>query len=70
MERAIKASKSVNKNAAMETAKVAKVGIDNVQEDLEYLQKRVKLMERKIKEVKRFVEERELLITILEINTG
>ena len=48
MERAIKTTKSVDKNAAMEKAKAAKVGIDNVQEELEYLQKKlVKLVERK-----------------------
>lgn len=32
MERAIKATKSVDKNSAMETAKAAKVGIYSVQE--------------------------------------
>ena len=48
MERAIKATKSVDKNSAMETAKAAKVGIYSVQEQLEYLQKKlVKVMERK-----------------------
>ena len=41
MERALKSTNVVEKNAAMETARAAKTGIDKVNEDLEYLQKRL-----------------------------
>ena len=39
MERALKSTNVVEKNAAMETAR-AKTGINKVNEELEYLQKR------------------------------
>ena len=41
MERAVKSTVVGNKNAAMETARAAKTGIDKDNEDLEYLQKRL-----------------------------
>ena len=41
MERALKSTNVVEKNAAMETARAAKTGIDKVNEELEYLQKRL-----------------------------
>ena len=43
MERAVKSTIVVGKkNAAMETARAAKTGIDKVNEELEYLQKMMK----------------------------
>ena len=41
MERVLKATNMIEKNAAMETARIAKTGIDKVNEDLEYLQKKL-----------------------------
>ena len=41
MERGIAAKKLVDKNAAFLTAKTAKEAVDNVTEELEYLQKKL-----------------------------
>jgi hypothetical protein len=41
MHRAIKASQAVDKNAALEKAKMAKIAIDKANEELEFLNKKL-----------------------------
>ena len=41
MHRAIKASQAVDKNAALETAKMDKIAIDKVNEELEFFNKKL-----------------------------